>query len=305
MSPREILTNMASGDEKLIGAYIERLRQKGRRARTRQEYARRLRQLSIHLPDGLDNATPDDLLEWRAGLTLCDNTVVAYCNTVRGFYAWMERSGRVPEAPTKDLPVPPARKGVPRPIGEDDLDYAIDNAPDRVRPWLVLAAYEGLRAQEIAYLRREDLLNTHRPPMLHVSEEMAKGGREDVIPLVPYVWAELQAYGLPRRGYVFKRLRGSGPNRPATVSNVANAYLHDIGIDETLHQLRHHFGTSVLETAGGNLRVAQDLLRHRSLATTAIYTAIRPREALAAALAIQPAERRRRRAAEDLPDDAA
>lgn len=295
---------MRSGNESLISDYIDQLKLKDRSPRTRHEYARRLRQLAAWLDAPLTDAVQDDLLRWRVSLDHSNATIVAYVNTVRGFYDHLRRRGLVPVSPAEEIPVPRPPRGLPRPIGEEDLDYAIEHAPKRIRPWLVLAAYEGLRAQEIAYLRREDLLNTRRPPMLHISEEMAKGSREGLIPLLPYVWSELQAAGLPRRGYVFRRLRGSGPNRPKTISNLASAYLHDIGMDETLHQLRHFFGTSILETSGGNLRVAQDLLRHRSPATTAIYTAVRPRDTLQAALAIQPAERRRRRAAE-LPPDAA
>lgn len=294
---------MMTGDESLIGAYIERLRLKGRSARTCQEYARRIRRLAICLEDrDLTDATPDDLLRWRIGLALSDNSIVAYTNTIRAFYAWLERSERLPASPAEDLPIPRARRGLPRPIGEDDLDYAIDNAPRRIRAWLVLAAYAGLRAQEIAYLRREDLLNTYRPPMIHVSELMAKGSRQRLVPLVPYAWSELQAYGLPRRGFVFLRLRGAGPNTPKTISNLSNRYLHDCGFDETLHQLRHFYGTEMLETSEGNLRVVQDMMGHASPATTAVYAAVRPSDAVRAALLIQPAERRRRRAEESRRD---
>lgn len=50
-------------------------------------------------------------------------------------------------------------------------------------------------------------------------------------------------------------------------------YLHALDIPETLHQLRHRFGTNVLK-ATGNLRVAQEALRHESPVSTAIYTLV-------------------------------
>ncbi len=296
---------MGHGDELLVSEYIERLRLKGRSHRTQREYARRIRRLMIWLDKPLTEATSHDLMRWRTELACCGNSIIAYVNTVKAMYAWLERQGHVPTSPARDLPAPKRRIGLPRPIGEDDLDYAIEHAPMRVRPWLVLAAYAGLRAQEIAYLTREDILNTWRPPMIRVTELMGKGAKVRMVPLVPYAWSELQAYGLPRRGYLFLRLRGTGPNRPATISNVANAYLHDCGFQETLHQLRHFYATEMLETSGGNLRVVQDVLGHASPSTTSIYTAVRPVDAVRAALQIQPAERRRRRAAEQLPDDAA
>ncbi|MEU9022325.1 tyrosine-type recombinase/integrase [Actinomadura sp. NPDC048394] len=289
---------MHSGDETLVREYLTRLHLKGRSPRTITEYRRRLTRLADSLEASFQEATPDDLLRWRTGLQHSDTTISAYANTARTFFAWLARTGRIEQSPADDLPIPARRRGIPRPISEDDLDYAIENAPHRIRPWLVLAAYAGLRAQEIAYITRQDLLNTYRPPMIHVSEEMAKGSKEAMVPLIPYVWSELQAYGLPRRGYLFLRARGSGPNSPKTVSNIASEYLHECGFDETLHQLRHFFGTSVLETSGGNIRVAQEALRHSSVSSTMVYTAVQPRDAVRAVLLIQPQERRRRRAAE-------
>jgi site-specific recombinase XerC len=46
------------------------------------------------------------------------------------------------------------------------------------------------------------------------------------------------------------------------------------GLPASLHQARHWYGTNVLRSSGGNLRVAQELLRHASPATTAGYTFI-------------------------------
>ncbi|MET9199038.1 tyrosine-type recombinase/integrase [Gordonia sp. NPDC003585] len=50
----------------------------------------------------------------------------------------------------------------------------------------------------------------------------------------------------------------------------------------TPHCLRHHYGTELVR-GGADLRVVQELMRHSSLATTAIYTAVsddRKREAI-------------------------
>ena len=62
-----------------------------------------------------------------------------------------------------------------------------------------------------------------------------------------------------------------GPVRPHLVSHLANNYLHDMGITHTLHTLRHWFGTNLHQAAGGDLRVTQEGMRHRSPVTTAGY----------------------------------
>jgi site-specific recombinase XerD len=40
----------------------------------------------------------------------------------------------------------------------------------------------------------------------------------------------------------------------------------------TPHTFRHYFVTVVLRASGGNIRLAQELARHRSIATTERYT---------------------------------
>jgi integrase/recombinase XerD len=46
------------------------------------------------------------------------------------------------------------------------------------------------------------------------------------------------------------------------------------GIRGAPHACRHFYGTQVLALANGDLRVAQELLRHASPKTTAIYTLV-------------------------------
>lgn len=284
---------MGNQDISLVADWIEQLSLRGKAPRTLTEYGRNLRRLAEWLDDTpITAATENDLLRWRKSLTVADQTVMNYATPIRAFYAWLERKGHVARNPAIDLPVPRTRRGLPRPISDADLDYAIDTAPARIRPWLVLAAYAGLRALEIAQLQRRDVLNTWRPPMLRI---VGKGQKERMVPLSPYLWSELQAAGLPRRGYVFTRIHGVGPNTPARISNLCNAHLHDCGFDETLHQLRHWFGTETLDTSRGKLRVVQELMGHSNPATTAGYAAIRQADAVNAVLLLQPSERAKRR----------
>jgi site-specific recombinase XerD len=59
--------------------------------------------------------------------------------------------------------------------------------------------------------------------------------------------------------------------------------MHRLGVPGSGHQLRHWFASSLLEN-GVDVRVVQTLMRHASLATTAIYTRVSKtmqREALA------------------------
>lgn len=247
------------------------LGQRGLSERTRGSYGRTLRQLSEWLEDrgsGLLTATPQQLRDWRASLTVEGNSVLTYVTGVRSFYRWAQLTERLIVDPTVDIPLPKRRKGRPRPISDHLLRHAIVNAPKRIRPWLILAALAGLRCAEIAGLCREDLLDTADQPVIMV---MGKGGKERIVPLSPQIWGELVTYGLPKFGPVFLRRDGQhGPNSPKMVSQLANAYLRSIGVKETLHQLRHRFATKAFGV-GKDLRVVQELLGHASPTTTAVY----------------------------------
>jgi integrase/recombinase XerD len=150
-----------------------------------------------------------------------------------------------------------------------------------VRLWLVLAAFAGLRASEIAGLRREDVRDDADLPHLLVR---GKGGRERVVPLGPNPLGELLAFGLPRRGPLFRQPSG----RPVTgkyVSQSCNRWLHRLGIRESIHKGRHRFATQVLDH-GAHLRDLQELLGHETLAATAAYTRVLPRRAAGVVAAV-------------------
>jgi site-specific recombinase XerD len=220
---------------------------------------------------GLVLATAADLQAWRASLTTGDAATGAYCAHIAGFYSFCVDQGIREDNPAADLPVPQKLPGVPRPVSEEELAAALACASPRVRPWLVLAGWAGLRAKEIALLRRECVLDTAEPPVLLIARNATKGKRERVVDMSPDVLAELRLAGLPRSGYVFGRHDGaSGPNAPWLISHLAGQCLREAGSAATLHQLRHRFATQLYRQTG-DIRLVQAMLGHASVATTAVY----------------------------------
>jgi integrase len=169
--------------------------------------------------------------------------------------------------------VPPVPPGVPRPVSEEELAAALACASPRVRPWLVLAGWAGLRAVEIARLRRDRILDTAPQPALLIARGATKGRRERLIPASSFVLDELRLAGLPRNGYAFPRHDGAaGPNQPWLISHLANACLREAGSAATLHALRHRFATQLYQ-ATRDIRLVQELLGHSSPSVTAVYAA--------------------------------
>lgn len=272
----------------VVSAHLRHLELAGHPATTVYARARALARLRAALGVPLLEATGAQLAAWREALTVAPDTVGDYVSHARQFYAWAADAGLLEGGnPASRLPIPPASRRLPRPISDSDLFAGVAGAPARIRPWLVLAAWAGLRAKEIALLRRECVLETARPPALLIAHDATKGRGERVVSLCPFALDALLEAGLPGSGWVFRRLDGGrGPNRPSRISQKANRYLHEMGISATLHQCRHRFGTELYRVTK-DLRLVQEQMGHRRPESSAGYVLV-DQAAAAEAVALLP-----------------
>lgn len=220
-------------------------------------------------------ATAAELAEFQQTWSVGPDTRANYVSHLRAFYGWLVAEGIRPDNPAARLAVPRLGRRLPRPIGTPDLMRAVAQAPARIRPWLVCAAWGGLRCVEIALLRRENVLEAIAEPCVIVAANATKGHNERAVPMPRdgTLFAELVPV-LPRRGWVFPRFDGQpGPNRPNRVSAEGCEYLRSLGLADTMHSLRHWFGTEAYE-ASHDPRAVQELLGHRSLRSTEGYTKV-------------------------------
>jgi integrase len=262
------------GDCPTLGRHLDHLRSLGHTSGSVYSRKRMIVRTAAALEVPLAECTTHDLLGWLMRLDVASDTRRDYTTHLRRFMAFAVEDGLRHDDPAASLPVPRKTRRLPRPCGTDALMLALETAPPRIRPWLLLASHCGLRACEISRLRRENILETADPPVLLVTRHMAKGGRfERIVPLAPCVVADIPAWNLPRSGWAFPRHDGKrGPNTAAKISQLANFHLHDVGIESTLHTLRHWFGTSCYRQRRDLLAV-QGLMGHQDPASTAIYAA--------------------------------
>lgn len=231
----------------------------------------------------LATAGRDDVQEWLAERRVAPRTRYHYLSRLSALYRWMIDEGHATVDPTARIPRPKLPEPIPRPISTDDLRLALELANPRTRAFLALAAFAGLRCKEIAGLRVDDVLATVDPPVLIVTSP--KGQRERVVPLHPEVTVAVRRV-MPRAGYVFPWWGDtSRPIQPHTVSHDVNNHLHGLGITETAHTLRAWFATNIYRTTR-DLVLTQNLLGHRSAATTRHYVAVVPVEAASAVVSL-------------------
>jgi site-specific recombinase XerD len=158
----------------------------------------------------------------------------------------------------------------------------------RDRAFLLTLADTGLRVHEACNLRRGDLDWNEGRALL-----IGKGDREAIVRFSTRALSALKDYQRARSAYdggsgrplgtlaVFSRHdRGAGSKvlgistttgRAIVKSRVTEAVGKTAAGTITPHSFRHYFVTTVLRGSGGNLKLAQELARHKSIAVTQRY----------------------------------
>lgn len=270
---------VSTEDEELIADHLTFLRRKNARPATmthRRGQLRRLAQfLLLKYGLGLLSADVRQIDAWQASLDVSPSAVYTYSSHVRAFYRWAIERSLVDVDPCRLLPVPKLPERVPRPIDEAHLRVALEAAREtpHLRVWMLLAAYSGLRAGEVAAIEGRDLRESDGGASLLVH---GKGGHERTVRVPAPVLRELRDVASNTTGPIFtvpgtrRRLTGHD------VSVTAARYLRGLGLPYTFHQLRHRFAT-VLCDQGADVRDVQAFLGHKSLATTTRYVAYNAR----------------------------
>lgn len=248
----------------LIDAHMAHLRARGKSPHTIDDRGKLLRRLDREWhPYGVSRAAVEEWEEFLGRPGFAAWTRVVYWVHGDGFYRWAVARGFIEWNPLDQIERPKPPVGVPRPVTDDELAAILGLAVRPYRSAVILAAYAGMRASEVADATREQVAES--PIRIH-----GKGDKVRVVPTHELIRAELPH--LPG-GPVIAR-RDGGHHTGDHVSSSVSEYLTGIGFPEvTLHRFRHWFATTLLDR-GANLRTVQELMGHSSPAVTAVYTQI-------------------------------
>jgi len=129
---------------------------------------------------------------------------------------------------------------------------------------VLMALYTGLRSGELLRLSRKDIDNP--PGFLRITSEQ-KNRRETRIPIHDALRPIFER--CPQSGRLF------GYRDQTHVSHLFKKYADKAGITARFHDLRHTYA-SHLAMAGEDLKSIQELMRHRSIASTMVYAKVSP-----------------------------
>jgi integrase/recombinase XerC len=233
-------------------------------------------------PGAVDrNAVRAYLADLQDKGSLGRSSVLRKVSALRAFFRYLRSEGAMSDDPFCALPLPRKEARLPKFLTESEVSELLgqdgsSKGPSwaRDRAILELLYSSGLRRSELAALNVGDV-----DFVSGFVRVFGKGSRERLVPVGAAALSCLREY-LRQRGPAASR--GESP----LFLNARGARLTDAGVafllkgwlrragwlkSVTPHALRHSFATHLLNS-GCDLRSVQEMLGHKSLATTQIYT---------------------------------
>lgn len=219
---------------------------------------------------------------------LSSRTVAHHLSTLRNFYRFLLREGRVAEDATRFLHAPKQWRNLPKYLTREQVERVLaEPKPElpresRDRAMIEVLYASGLRVSELCGLKLSDANLS-----LGYLRVTGKGSKTRMVPLGQKAQNAIREYlDCPRAQllrtrpspYLFVTARGGPPTRQAFWKRLNFYALRaNIHVPLTPHVLRHSFATHLLE-GGADLRSVQAMLGHADIATTEIYLhVVRPR----------------------------
>ncbi|MDD2710291.1 MAG: tyrosine-type recombinase/integrase [Verrucomicrobiae bacterium] len=222
---------------------------------------------------------------WRGGVRVAAS-MNRTLSVVKSFFHFLKQEGYLARDPSEDLEFAREPQRLPRNILTPQEARKIIEAPDtsthlgyRDRTILEVLYATGIRKLELMNLTPEDV---------NLEEELlringGKGAKDRVAPLSRVACSFLESYikGVrpellreKQSSHLFVSLRGQAISKNA-LGEIVEKYARRAGVKKhvTCHLWRHSCATHLLKN-NANLRHVQEILGHRSLATTERYLSL-------------------------------
>jgi integrase/recombinase XerC len=208
-------------------------------------------------------------------------------SSLRTFYKFLLRSGRIKNDPAQDIQTPKIEKHMPTFLSVDETFKLMQSAGNettsglRNMAMLELFYSSGVMLSELAGLDLDDVNFTGALVKLK-----GKGKKERIVPGGTPALKAMREYLNVTQGIRKQRIHGiegepfflnqkGGRISTRSIARIVDKAAAQSGIGRKIspHALRHSFATHLL-SAGADLRSIQEMLGHESLSTTQKYTAV-------------------------------
>ena len=243
-----------------------------------QEFADFCKQRSIN---GADCFTPGHIRSFLAALSAkhpARNTILRKIASLRSLAHYLLEQGQITQNPFKLLPSPKREKLLPKFLTVPETERLLDSAAEKGRyaarnkALFELIYSSGLRRSEVTGLKIADVDFFNG-----VVKVLGKGNKERFVPVTDSALKAIKDYLSTRKNpQVQEALFLNKNGTPLTGDGLAYIFKNlaiQSGVARKVspHSLRHSFATHLLNN-GCDLRSLQEMLGHKSLAATQVYT---------------------------------
>jgi len=226
----------------------------------------------------------DDFLIWLYSKRIIAKSIIRKISSLSIFLRFLKLEGIIKDNPSFLLNRPKTVKRLPKYLTVEEIEKFINSFSNtkpegiRDRALFELVYSCGLRVSEVSGLNVGSVY--FKETILQV---FGKGSKERYVPVGERALIELKNYlknGRPllekkrkNTNALFLNFRGDRLSRKGIWKNLKEKAII-AGIDKekiTVHTLRHSFATHLLQN-GADIRSIQELLGHKSIITTEIYT---------------------------------
>jgi integrase/recombinase XerD len=264
--------------------------------------------LKTQLQKELKEVGPRDLTTFLGDLYksgLSPASIAQSLSAIKSLYKFLAAEGTVEAYPFPNVASPKISRRPPGVLTVEEV-MAILTKPDltskygiRDRAILEILYATGARISELVSLKTDDLF-----PEVELVRFFGKGSKERLVPAGKSCWKQMNRYlseSRPlllrgrRSGFLFLNRFGGRFTRMA-LFNIVKKYasLAKVGKNVHPHTFRHTFATHLLE-GGADLRAVQEMLGHKDISTTEIYTHLDREYLKEVHRTFHPREGRRRR----------
>ncbi|MFH1878849.1 MAG: site-specific tyrosine recombinase/integron integrase [Candidatus Omnitrophota bacterium] len=207
-------------------------------------------------------------------------TVVRKLGAVRSFFRFLFREKHIRVNPADSIFTPKVDKRLPEFLDEEKIMKLIVSPPLdsisglRDRAILEVLYSTGIRVSELVGFNRQDIdliAGVVKVRGKGKKERLALLGKESQKALRKYIMA-VEGQPVDSSGAVFLNTKGTRLT-DRSVRRLIDKYVKKCSIEQHIspHSIRHSFATHLLNN-GADLRSVQELLGHKNLSTTQIYT---------------------------------
>ncbi|NRA73787.1 MAG: tyrosine recombinase XerC [Rickettsiales bacterium] len=233
----------------------------------------------------LQTITYQNVRAWLASLKMKDYKTTSYARylaAVKNFFSYLHKFENITNANIKTVRVKRQNKNLPKALAIPDAKEALNQSLKlSKKPWIQLRDYAlitliygcGLRISEALSIKLSDLEG------IYVSV-LGKGNKSRNIPILEEVklviekYLKICPYKFAPESNIFIGVRGKKLN-PGVFQRQIRKIRKSLGLSDSVtpHSFRHSFATHLL-SSGADLRSIQELLGHKNLSTTQIYTSL-------------------------------